>query len=280
MELLCSDTIRQFILPFLTEGTRGFKTTYNTESLVRIILYRLKTGCQWREIPLKEFFGDIEICWQTVYHHWNAWSKDGCWQAIWQNFLKHYRFFLDLSTVQTDGSHTPVKRGGFAVAYQGRKSAKTTNALFLVDNRGTPLVMGEPQAGNHHDVFDIDTIFSAMIDELAVSQISLKGVFLNADPGFHAEIVETICAKYDIFPNIKPRKNSKPSEEPYENGTFIFDTDLYKHRSVVEHTNAWIDAFKALLVRFETSIQNWKSLHYLAFLVIFQRKIANDKTKK
>jgi transposase len=276
MEILCSDTIRQFILPFLTAGSRGFKITYDREALVRIILYRLKTGCQWREIPLKQFFGSLEISWQTVYHHWNKWCKAGCWQAIWQNFLQHHRAFLDLSTIQTDGSHTPAKRGGQAVAYQGRKSAKTTNALFLVDNRGTPLVMGEPQAGNHNDLFDIATILPEMLDELTELDISLKGLFLNADSGFYAQVVETICEKYDIFPNIKPKKNSKPKEEQ----TFTFDADLYKQRTVVEHTNAWIDAFKALLVRFETSTRNWKELHYLAFVVIFQRKINNDKFNK
>jgi len=34
------------------------------------------------------------------------------------------------------GSHTLAKRGGEALAYQGRKAAKTTNLLFLADNQG------------------------------------------------------------------------------------------------------------------------------------------------
>jgi len=41
---------------------------------------------------------------------------------------------LDLSSIQLNGSHTPANNGGVAVGYQGRKAARTTNALFVVDN--------------------------------------------------------------------------------------------------------------------------------------------------
>ncbi len=44
---------------------------------------------------------------------------------------------------------------------------------------------------------------------------------------------------------------------PYQSGTHIFDEQLYKDRSVIEHSNVWIDGFKALLVRFEFSVINW-----------------------
>ncbi len=61
--------------------------------------------------------------------------------------------------------------------------------------------------------------------------------------------------------------------EPYESKTHIFDEELYKDRSVIEHANAWIDGFKALLVRFEFTVRNWMSLHFIAFAIIFLRKI-------
>lgn len=275
MEILSREFIRQFIVPFLTEGSRGFQSEYDTVTLVEIMLYRLKAGCQWRMIPLKQFFGETKISWETVYYFWNKWCKAGCWAAMWLNFLKVHKAFLDMASIQIDGSHTPAKRGGEAVAFQDRKAAKTTNALFLTDNQGVPLVMGAPQAGNHHDVFDIKVILTVMFNTLIECNIPLQGLFLNADPGFDAKIVETLCIEREIAPNIKPngRGRTTPNTEPYEAGTHIFDPELYKHRAVVEHTNAWIDAFKALLVRFETSVCNWESLHYLAFVVIFNRKI-------
>ena len=76
-----------------------------------------------------------------------------------------------------------------------------------------------------------------------------------------------------------PRNESEEQRlEPYESGNHIFDEELYKDRSVIEHSNAWIDGFKALLVRFEFSVKNWVALHFIPFSVIFLRKI-NKKIK-
>ena len=48
----------------------------------------------------------------------------------------------------------------------------------------------------------------------------------------------------------------------------LFDELLYKCRFVIERTNAWLDAFKAILVRFETNAIHWEALNILAFCVI------------
>jgi len=48
--------IEEWILPHLTIGTRGFETTVPLTEIVECIFYRLKTGCQWRELPTKAFF--------------------------------------------------------------------------------------------------------------------------------------------------------------------------------------------------------------------------------
>ncbi len=56
-------------------------------------------------------------------------------------------------------------------------------------------------------------------------------------------------------------------------GTIFFDSLLYKCRFVVERTNAWLDAFKTILVRFETNEIHWKALNLLAFCVILLRQL-------
>ncbi len=56
MGILNKSTIEKWILPHLTTGKRGFETTVPLVEVVRAILYRLKTGCQWRELPTKQFF--------------------------------------------------------------------------------------------------------------------------------------------------------------------------------------------------------------------------------
>lgn len=82
-------------------------------------------------------------------------SKDGSWERMWYSLLAQYKSLLDMSSVQLDGTHTPAKRGGEGVGYQGRKKSKTTNMLILTDNQGIPLVCSDPVAGNQHDSYKL-----------------------------------------------------------------------------------------------------------------------------
>ena len=49
-------------------------------SLNSFILKRLKTGVQWRELPIESYFEKGEISWQNGYYYFNKWSKDGSFQ--------------------------------------------------------------------------------------------------------------------------------------------------------------------------------------------------------
>jgi transposase len=280
MGIMNKTMIEKWILPHLTIGTRGFDTTVPLAEIVECIFHRLKTGCQWRELPTKQFFTDKILHWNSVFYYYNKWSKANCWRTIWINILTQNRTYLDLSSIELDGSHTPAKNGGDAVGYQGRKACNTTNALFLSDNQGVMIAMSTPQEGQHHDLFQIQVLFEELCTLLKQANINLKGLFLNADSGFDSTDFVTACGKEEIIANVKenPRNSANQESEPYESGTHIFDDELYQDRSVIEHANAWIDGFKALLVRFEFSVKNWMSLHFIAFSVIFLRKI-NRKLK-
>lgn len=149
MGILSKSTIEKWIIPNLTVGARGFEPTVPVIEIVECIFHRLKTGCQWRELPTKQFFSGKVLGWNAVYYHFNQWSKDGCWSKIWINILKENKHHLDLTSAEFDGSHTPVKNGGDAVGYQGRKACKTTNTLFMSDSQGVMLAMSTPQEGQH-----------------------------------------------------------------------------------------------------------------------------------
>lgn len=68
-------------------------------------------------------------------------------------------------------------------------------------------------------------------------------------------------------------RNGKTSAE-----YIYFDKKLFKRRNVIEQANAWLDSFKALLIRFETKAIHWFMLLLLAFSVLFIRK--NNKKLK
>ncbi len=259
--------ITKNLLPYLSQSHLGRKTKVPLWRIVKAIIYRLKTGCQWRELPVSAFCSRILITWNSIYYHFRKWSKDGSLKRMWTNLLALNKAGLDMSSVQFDGSHTPAKRGGEAVAYQSRKKAKTTNALFLTDKQGIPLAMSEPVEGNHNDLFNIEFFFTKMLADLKASQIQINGLFLNADAGFDSEGFRALCWSNDINANIDFNKRNSKSTDNQR----LLDDELYKERFSVERTNAWLDAFKALLVRFETKSQTWMGLHYLAFSLILIR---------
>lgn len=268
---LSKKIITTYFSDYITSNGLGRKPKVELWRVIKAIIYRLKTGCQWRELPLKNFFEKTTITWNAVYYHFNKWSKLGVLKNIWQKVLAIKRASIDLSSIQLDGSHTPAKRGGIAVAYQGRKKAKTTNALFVTDKNGLPLAMSVPEAGNHNDLFEIKARFGEILRDIQASRICTEGLFMNADAGFDSREFREFCYKNDLIANID--FNNRKSINPDNN--YVFDDDLYKERFTIERTNAWIDAFKALLVRFETRVDTWQSLHYMAFILILIRSETN-----
>ncbi|HRE48460.1 MAG TPA: IS5 family transposase [Aggregatilineales bacterium] len=61
-------------------GKRGRPRNDDRQTL-NGILYVLKTGCAWRDLP-KEY-GSDSTCWRRL----NEWSLDGTWERIWRTFL-------------------------------------------------------------------------------------------------------------------------------------------------------------------------------------------------
>ena len=263
--------IETYLTIFIPTTGLGRKSKVEKWQVLKAIIYRLKTGCQWRELPLAAFFGSVSISWNTVYYYFNKWSKYGVLKRLWIKILSLQKSKLNLSSIQLDGSHTVAKRGGQAVAYQGRKKAKTTNALFLTDKNGLPLAISSAVSGNHNDLFEINAQFLQMIYDVQKAGIPTKGLFLNADAGFDCSEFRKTCALNGIIANVDfNKRNSKKLDYNY-----VFDDLLYKERFSVERTNAWIDAFKALLIRFETLTDTWKAQHYLAFVLILLRAETN-----
>jgi len=129
--VLDKDMIALEIVPYLPATKRGFSPTVPLVEIINAILYKLKTGVQWRQLPVKALFEDQILSWQSVYYHYRKWCVSEVWQDCWIKLLQRHKANFDLSSVDLDGSHTPAIRGGQGVEYQGRKKRKTTNALYL-----------------------------------------------------------------------------------------------------------------------------------------------------
>lgn len=71
------------------------------------ILYVLKTGCAWEDLPPE--YGSDTTCWRRL----NEWSLDGTWERIWRTFLSQLDAAGQIEWAQAflDGSFVPAKKG-------------------------------------------------------------------------------------------------------------------------------------------------------------------------
>lgn len=270
---ISASVIENEILPHLSLAKRGYICSVELTQVIIAIFYKLKTGVQWRLLPVKQFI-EKAYTWSGVYHHFRKWNIDGSLERLWETLLSKYKGRVDFSNGQLDGSHTPAKRGGEQVAYQGRKKSKTTNMLFISDSKGNMLSCSDPIAGNHNDLYKIEKHFEDMLKTLDKAGIATEGLFLNADAGFDSEGMRKICQARGIILNVAENKRNRNTES---NSDHIFDEELYENRYVIERSNAWLDAFKTLLVRYETKAKHWKGWHYLAFCMNLLRNVNKNQ---
>ena len=155
MSILSKDKIKKYILPHLSFG---------------------KTGCQWQELPLKQYI-EGTYTYQSVHYHFSRWVRDGSWKRLWMSLLKKYKNILDMSCVQLDGTQTRAHQGGEAVGFQARRADECTNFLCLSDNQGILLGISEPISGNHHDVFDFEQHFKEILNWLQEADIQTESLF-------------------------------------------------------------------------------------------------------
>jgi transposase len=266
--MLCEDTIIKEILPYLSEGSRGKSVKNKYLQIVQAILYKLKTGCQWALVPIKMFF-DKPYSASSVYHHYRRWISDGSWKICYLKILEKYKSFLNLSSIELDGSQTVAKKGGEEVSYQGRKKAKTTNLLFLTDKSGLIVGFSNPISGKHNDQYKIEEKLDEAFSWLKKSNIPISGLFLNADAGFDSEKVREYLNLQGIIANIDIKKNRK-KDESFD---LYFDPKLYKERATCEHSFAWLDACRSVIIRYDILASCWLTMNLLGSLMIFLKRV-------
>lgn len=267
--MLGKDIIKKEIVPHLSKSHLGSGMEIDIVEIVQVIFYRLKTGCQWRELPIKQFVTRENTTYNAIYYHYNKWCKDKSWEKAWVNILKKHRQYLEMSCINIDGSQTKSFCGGEEVGYQNRKKCRSTNTLFIIDNQGVILFCSSPVSGEHHDLYEIGKRFDEMMEMAKQAGIDMSYTFLNADAGFDSDNFRLKLERCDIEANIKFNKKNGAVSDREE----YFDEELYKRRSACEHSFAWMDGLKGLMTRYEKKSINWLSMNLMGMANIFLRKI-------
>lgn len=261
------------ILPYLNTAQRGYVSKIPLYKMFNYILYRLHTGCQWHQVPIDR---EDAITWWAVYHHFRKWSRDGSLARVFQQSIVQIRDQIDTHHLNLDGSHALAKKGGEAVAYQGRKKAKTSNVLPITDANGFILASTGIIAGNHNDAFDLKDNLRAAFKFIKGLGIRLAGSYFNADAAFDTKAARWTCFNHKVIPNIAENKRSR--QKAKRGPKRWFDATIYKLRFSSERTFAWLDKFRALLVRFDRCAAHFMGAHYIVYALInLRHQLVIDK---
>ena len=107
-----SDELWEFIEPLLPPRAREGKPRADDRQTINAILYVLKTGIPWNDLP-KEYGDDV-----TAWRRLRGWDERGVWKRIMDALVaKGYSMeIVDMDSLSIDSDTIPAKKGENSLA--------------------------------------------------------------------------------------------------------------------------------------------------------------------
>ena len=230
-----------------TMKSKGLYETKNGRAIMEAIIWKLRTGAPWRDIP-------SELCsWKTAYNRFNRWAKKG----LWEDFFFELRGEIDQEWIFIDGSYISVHqhasgaRIGEERAIGKSRGGFTTKLHMAADAHGNPIYF-EITGGEVHDSQEANKL----IDN--VGEINN----IIADKAYDSKSIRDHISLLGGESTIPRRSNSREKDDS-------FDSYIYKLRHLVENLFARLKHFRSIGARFEKLARNFKSMVYLACTLIW-----------
>jgi transposase len=237
----------------------GRKPLDNRKALTGI-LFVLKTGIAWRDLPSEMGCGCGVACWSRLRY----WHQGGVWERLKGVLLTtlNYADQIDWSRAAVDSSSVRALKGGDKTGPNPTDRARSgSKHHVLTDGKGTPLST-QMTGANAHDVTQLLPLADA------VPPVAGK-------PGRPRQRPEELYADraYDSQPHreelrkrgIKPRLARKG--QAHGSGLGIY-------RWVSERTLSWFHQFKRLRTRYERTDFMHEAFLSLASCLILFRELA------
>ena len=97
------------LLPRKRPGSRGGRPRNDDRRVLAGILYRLRTGCQWKALP-REYFGSGSTC----HERFQEWVKAGVFAKVFEQCLRYYDACrgIDWRWCSLDSAMVKAPKGG------------------------------------------------------------------------------------------------------------------------------------------------------------------------
>ena len=252
-----------FLANILPEPSHKTKQVIPNDELLNGILFVLRTGCRWEDIPVSHCQHHYSSCWRRL----RFWQQHGYLKLSWQHILLllDQQNELDLSLGNMDG--TLVQSPQYAgVGYDSQHHRYGTNISLLTEKNGLPLT-NITFKGNRNDIVCAE----ATMNKLRVGA-KRRVKELNADKGYDSKTFRRNMAKRGTKTNIPERKfahRRKRGRKPH------MDKAQFKFRAFVERTNAWLKAYRKLRYRHERKRGMFQAVVDFCCLLICLKRVGN-----
>ena len=213
---------------------------YDKKSLrltVEVILYRLRMGCPWRDLPYEQY-GD----WNKIYKRFNDWSKSDKLMAIFKALAKNPDMewkFIDGSIVKAH-QHSCGARKGEERAIGKSVAGNTSKIHMVTDSSGNPIDF-EITEGQVHDI--------QMATELV--ERTPRSEYTVADKGYDGDYLRWVIRECESIPVIPKKINSRSKNKEYDRG-------IYRLRHLVENLCARLKHYRGIAMRFDKLKRNYQ----------------------
>jgi putative transposase len=254
-----NDTQWLEIRPYLPaeSSSTGRPREHSWRIILNSIFYVLQSGCSWRMLP-----SDLPP-WQTVYHYFRLWRKEGRWEKLNQILREKVRQEQHQKEPQAsanvlDSQSIKTSEGGEACGFDAGKKIIGRKRHSLVDTLGLLVKVLVTSA----DLQDRDGAKLLLEDLVEHKELIQRLKLIWADGGYRGTLVawveETFGWKLEII--------EKPE------GQIGFQ--VLPRRWVVERTFAWLVHQRRLARDYERLPETSEAFIYIAMIRLMVRRLA------
>jgi transposase len=246
-----SNTQWQFIKSSLNVGER--KRKHDLRSIWNAVSYLVKTGCQWRMLPIN--FPK----WQLVYYYYRKWSDNESYDLLLEKVRGKVRVNMGQKSEASLGimDSQSVRWGNNQSlnGIDGNKRVKGIKRHTVVDKNGFLLAVMVTVA-NIHDSKAALLLMRVLKEFLCTVKVIL------ADGGYRGEIIEQIKSSFGYFIKVVMRADDKTTEfKPVSK------------RWVVERTFSWFDNDRRLCRNYELTFESSENMVKISAIKLLINKI-------
>lgn len=228
------------------------KRKYNLREIWNALFYIVKTGCQWRMLPLH--FPK----WQLVYYYYRKWSEQTDFDLLLNYLRESVRFKRGQNKQASVGimDSQSVRWGNNRSlnGIDGNKKVKGIKRHVIVDKNGFLIAIMVTVANIH------DSKAAYLLMRILKELCSSVKVIL-ADGGYRGEIIETVKKTFDYIIQVVVSNYKEQGFRP-----------IHK-RWIVERTFSWFDNYRRLCRNYELTFDSAEEMVKIASIRLLLNKI-------